>query len=243
MLKGLGGLGDMAKMMKTAQEMQAKMGEMQEAMSRVVVMGESGAGLVKARGTAKGEGTEALVDALERHRGHLGSTGALEARRRRRLHDRTREVVERAARQWIWQESAAVLIGATPEQVRDLSRFGRSLGMAFQIIDDLLDFTADEATLGKPVGSDLRSGQMTLPTLLYLETRPDEDPWARGQAAAADIERLVAAIGADEGVIARSRAAAEAHLADALAGLDGFEPGPARDLLAEIARYAISRDR
>jgi len=57
MLKGLGGLGDMAKMMKTAQEMQAKMGEMQEAMSRVVVMGESGAGLVKARVTAKGEVT------------------------------------------------------------------------------------------------------------------------------------------------------------------------------------------
>ncbi|MBK6465981.1 MAG: YbaB/EbfC family nucleoid-associated protein [Rhodobacter sp.] len=62
MLKGLGGLGDMAKMMKTAQEMQAKMGEMQEAMSRVVVMGESGAGLVKARVTAKGEVTGLDID-------------------------------------------------------------------------------------------------------------------------------------------------------------------------------------
>ena len=84
---------------------------------------------------------------------------------------------------------------------------------------------------------------MTLPTLLYLEARPAEDPWAKGQAAAADIERLVAAIGVDEAVIARSRAAAEAHLADALAGLNGFAAGPARDLLAAIARYAITRDR
>ena len=62
MLKGLGGLGDMAKMMKTAQEMQAKMAEMQEAMSRMVVMGESGAGLVKARVTAKGEVTGLDID-------------------------------------------------------------------------------------------------------------------------------------------------------------------------------------
>ena len=62
MLKGLGGLGDMPKMMKTAQEMPAKMGEMQEAMSRVVVMGESGAGLVKARVTAKGEVTGLDID-------------------------------------------------------------------------------------------------------------------------------------------------------------------------------------
>ena len=62
MLKGLGGLGDMAKMMKTAQEMQGKMAEMQEAMARTVVMGESGAGLVKARVTAKGEVTGLDID-------------------------------------------------------------------------------------------------------------------------------------------------------------------------------------
>ena len=55
MLKGLGGLGDMAKMMKAAQEMQAKMAEMQEALSRIEVTGEAGAGLVKARVSAKGD--------------------------------------------------------------------------------------------------------------------------------------------------------------------------------------------
>ena len=55
MLKGLGGLGDMAKMMKAAQEMQTKMAAMQEDMANVIVTGESGAGLVKATCTAKGE--------------------------------------------------------------------------------------------------------------------------------------------------------------------------------------------
>ena len=55
MLKGLGGLGDMAKMMKTAQEMQGKMAQMQEDMDSILVTGESGAGLVKAVATAKGE--------------------------------------------------------------------------------------------------------------------------------------------------------------------------------------------
>ncbi|MCU0901435.1 MAG: YbaB/EbfC family nucleoid-associated protein [Cypionkella sp.] len=62
MLKGLGGLGDMAKMMKAAQDMQAKMAEMQEELARTVVIGESGAGLVKARATAKGELTGLDID-------------------------------------------------------------------------------------------------------------------------------------------------------------------------------------
>ena len=55
MFKGLGGLGDMGKMMKAAQEMQTKMAELQEELQRVTVVGESGAGLVKATSTAKGE--------------------------------------------------------------------------------------------------------------------------------------------------------------------------------------------
>lgn len=62
MLKGLGALGDMAGMMKKAQEMQAKMAEMQEDLARIVVVGESGAGLVKARATAKGELTGLDID-------------------------------------------------------------------------------------------------------------------------------------------------------------------------------------
>ena len=62
MLKGLGGLGDMAKMMKAAQDAQAKMGELQEDLARTVVIGEAGAGLVKARATAKGQITGLDID-------------------------------------------------------------------------------------------------------------------------------------------------------------------------------------
>ncbi|MES2540180.1 MAG: YbaB/EbfC family nucleoid-associated protein [Pseudomonadota bacterium] len=62
MLKGLGGLGDMAKMMKAATEMQGKLAEMQEDLARIVVVGEAGAGLVKARATAKGEVTGLDID-------------------------------------------------------------------------------------------------------------------------------------------------------------------------------------
>ena len=61
-LGGLGGLGDMAKMMKAAQEMQTKMAEMQAEMASTIVMGEAGAGLVKARATAKGEVTGLDID-------------------------------------------------------------------------------------------------------------------------------------------------------------------------------------
>jgi DNA-binding YbaB/EbfC family protein len=62
MLKGLGGLGDMAAMMKAAQEMQVKMAELQEELARTVVLGEAGGGLVKARVTAKGEVTGLDID-------------------------------------------------------------------------------------------------------------------------------------------------------------------------------------
>lgn len=62
MLKGLGGLGDMAKMMKAAQEAQVKMGELQQELARIVVIGEAGAGLVKARATAKGQITGLDID-------------------------------------------------------------------------------------------------------------------------------------------------------------------------------------
>lgn len=62
MLKGLGGLGDMAKIMKQAQEMQTKMAEMQETLASITVTGEAGAGLVKATATAKGELTALDID-------------------------------------------------------------------------------------------------------------------------------------------------------------------------------------
>ena len=68
-------------------------------------------------------------------------------------------------------------LGNSPESVIEAMRvYGWSLGMAFQIVDDILDYTGDEALMGKPVGSDLREGTITLPGLLLLERYPVDNP-------------------------------------------------------------------
>jgi geranylgeranyl pyrophosphate synthase len=71
-------------------------------------------------------------------------------------------------------EGAALLSAQPVEGVNALRSFGYHLGMAFQIVDDILDFTSDEDTLGKPAGSDLRQGTLTLPFFHYLRTHPNE---------------------------------------------------------------------
>src|SRR6195256_3242303 len=63
----------------------------------------------------------------------------------------------------------AILGGATPEQEENLAQYGRDLGMAFQIVDDVLDLTASERVLGKPVASDLREGKVTMAVIHALE--------------------------------------------------------------------------
>ena len=72
-------------------------------------------------------------------------------------------------------EAGAVLSGAPEPEVQALREYGRTLGMAFQIVDDVLDFVGDERELGKPVGSDLRQGIATLPVLYFHEMHPADD--------------------------------------------------------------------
>ena len=68
-------------------------------------------------------------------------------------------------------EGAAILSGMTEAQITQLREFGYNLGMAFQIVDDILDFTSDENTLGKPAGSDLRQGTLTLPFFYFMQSQ------------------------------------------------------------------------
>jgi len=75
-------------------------------------------------------------------------------------------------------ESGARLSKASEDSVTAMREYGYKLGMAFQIIDDLLDFTGDEGELGKPVGSDLSQGILTLPAILLMEHSPKENPIA-----------------------------------------------------------------
>ena len=68
-------------------------------------------------------------------------------------------------------EAGAILSGADEHTVTALAGYGRNLGMSFQIEDDLLDFIGDEKTMGKPTGSDLRQGSVTLPVYFFLRDR------------------------------------------------------------------------
>lgn len=81
-------------------------------------------------------------------------------------------------------EIGAILGGAPADEITALRDYGRNIGMAFQIIDDVLDFEADTAALGKPAGNDLRQGTITLPVLLYMDQ-------CGGQGSGADLLRHV----------------------------------------------------
>lgn len=73
-------------------------------------------------------------------------------------------------------ESGAILSQAPAESVKALKEYGYNLGIAFQIIDDIMDFIGTEAEMGKPVGSDLAQGTLTLPAMLLLERYPGDNP-------------------------------------------------------------------
>ena len=72
-------------------------------------------------------------------------------------------------------ESGAILCGAPNDGAKTMREYGRNLGIAFQIVDDILDFIGTEEEMGKPVGSDLSQGTLTLPAMLLLERFPGED--------------------------------------------------------------------
>jgi len=76
-------------------------------------------------------------------------------------------------------ETGAILSGAPEPEVQALRDYGYNLGMAFQIVDDVLDFVGDEDELGKPIGSDLRQGVITLPTIYFLEAYPEDETVTR----------------------------------------------------------------
>ncbi len=86
----------------------------------------------------------------------------------RRIYAKTASVFEAAA------EDGAVAAHAAEDDIAALATYGREVGSAFQIVDDILDFVGDPAHIGKPVGGDLRQGLMTLPTLCYMEERPHD---------------------------------------------------------------------
>jgi octaprenyl-diphosphate synthase len=97
------------------------------------------------------------------------------------LNQTRQEYIDRIARKTaslfsMSTESGAVLSDAPEESIQILISYGHNLGIAFQIVDDILDFTGTEQELGKPMGSDLSQGTLTLPSMLLLEYYPEDNP-------------------------------------------------------------------
>jgi len=142
-------------------------------------------------------------------------------------------------------EMAAVLAGADERSAAALRLFGWELGVAFQIVDDVLDVVGEEAQLGKPAGSDLRQGVVTLPILYYLEWEQDHGPVAAvlsGRRDEARVQAAIAAIGAS-GAVEAAMADARSRVARSQAALASLPDSPSRRALAGLAEYIADRQR
>jgi len=139
-------------------------------------------------------------------------------------------------------ECGALVSGGSPLRARALRDFGMYYGIAFQMLDDLLDFTASESELGKPVGNDLREHKMTIPLILGMENeksglRASLERFFAGNDSG---ERLIVAVG-EAGGFVRTREAISGYVERAKMSLAPLGTAPARAELVALAD-ALARD-
>jgi len=147
----------------------------------------------------------------------------------------------------VCSEVGGILAGANREQRRALAHYGKSVGIAFQLVDDVLDFVSTEAKLGKPVANDLREGKLTLP-LIYLLEAGDPDHRAMVETVMReggfetvkreDVLRLID----EHGTLERARAAARHYANEAIESLDVFPHSPYRQALMSVPRFIVERE-
>jgi octaprenyl-diphosphate synthase len=145
-------------------------------------------------------------------------------------------------------EIGGMLGKVTPERATALRDYGFNLGVAFQLVDDLLDYTADQVSLGKPIGGDLREGKVTLP-IIFLRDRAGDEAYNIVRTVVAEravspeqwreILRLLKEHRATE--LAFERAVEYGERAKACLAV--FPPSRERDALAALPDYVLSRDR
>lgn len=140
-------------------------------------------------------------------------------------------------------KSGIAVAGGAPEQIEALGHFGYDLGLAFQIVDDVLDFIGDEVVLGKPAGNDLREGTLTLP-LIYAVAQSG-DPLLReiartARPSSADVPQLVAAV-IEAGGAERAMEEARQTAARALTHLSAFPLSSAMRALSDICDFVLNR--
>ncbi|MGA7194359.1 MAG: polyprenyl synthetase family protein [Anaerolineales bacterium] len=158
---------------------------------------------------------------------------------KQRIYAKTASLFEMTAR------AAAMISPVKESTIEAMRKFGYETGMAFQIVDDILDFTGDQSTVGKPVGSDLLNGLVTLPAIYYAEACPnDEDVkslrdggWGNQER----MQRLVESIRITDAV-KKAMEEAKQHAAHALQTLEDFESSPERDGLENLVKYIVDRN-
>jgi geranylgeranyl pyrophosphate synthase len=154
-----------------------------------------------------------------------------------RIYAKTASLFETACR-------SAAILSTQDEAVWENARlYGYHIGMAFQIVDDILDFTGEQETIGKPVANDLRQGLVTLPALLHYEHHPNQsliESVINGEATEAEINRLVEAI-RKEGAIDASMQIALEYVERGLNTLSGFPACLERQSLESLARFIVER--
>ena len=142
---------------------------------------------------------------------------------------------------------AAIIADATDAHERALSDYGYNLGIAFQMADDLLDYTEDSTALGKIVGADLREGKLTLPVIHALANARDGDRERifrfihNPVFATTEFQELIALL-EKWGGIQYTRTRAAEHIHTARKALAVFDDCPAKEILLDIAQYAMERN-
>jgi all-trans-nonaprenyl-diphosphate synthase len=138
-------------------------------------------------------------------------------------------------------KAAGLLSEVSRETVEQMYSYGRHLGIAFQIVDDILDFTSTTDTLGKPVGSDLQSGNLTAPVFFALGEKPYlEVLIERKFAQEGDLEQALALIQDSQG-IQQARDLAAHHTKLAIEHLAVLPPSESHQALINIAEYTLNR--
>jgi geranylgeranyl pyrophosphate synthase len=140
---------------------------------------------------------------------------------------------------------AASMVATEDENMRSsMKSFGYEVGMAFQIVDDILDFTGEQSAVGKPIGSDLLNGLVTLPAIYFAEAHPDDDDVlslpAGGWKDTERVQRLVDGIRQSE-AIRLAMDEARQDIGRALRALDDAPASPEKDALENLAKFIVDR--
>ncbi len=139
--------------------------------------------------------------------------------------------------------TGAVLSDAPEEAVSALTSYGKNLGMAFQVIDDILDFIGDEGELGKPVGSDLLQGTLTLPVILLMEQRPQDNiqqGLAEKPGDQEEVARVIEMV-RNSSILEECYRIAGGFSSQACRDLEALPENASRGSLIDLADYVIER--